>query len=80
MDLVDGDRGVHHVRLDGFLLDDGLDGLVDVAAIVVLMSIVAETVGWGYRIMAYWWISSLCTTGAWLWVCVVLVTFRWSLN
>jgi hypothetical protein len=29
VDLVDGDGGVHDARLDGLLLDDGLDGLVD---------------------------------------------------
>jgi hypothetical protein len=32
MDLVDGDGGVHHVGLDGLLLDDRLDNLVDVTA------------------------------------------------
>ena len=28
--LVDGDGGVDDVGLDGFFLDDGLDGFVDV--------------------------------------------------
>ena len=31
VDLMDGDGGVHHVRLDDFPLNDGLDGLMDVA-------------------------------------------------
>lgn len=31
VDFVDGDGGVYNLRLDDFLLDDGLDGLVDVA-------------------------------------------------
>lgn len=35
VDLVDGDGGVDHVGLDGLLVDDGLDGLVDVVVDVL---------------------------------------------
>ena len=35
VNLVDGDSGVDNVRLDGLLVDDGLDGLVDVVVDVL---------------------------------------------
>ena len=44
MDLMNRDGGVHDLGLDNFLLDDGLDSLVDVAREDILATAVTECV------------------------------------
>jgi len=47
VDLVDGDGGVGDVRLDGLLLDHGLDSLVDVVVLVLASDNRSDLAGGG---------------------------------
>jgi hypothetical protein len=64
VNLMNGNSGVDNVGLDGLLLDNGLDGLVD-----VLDDVSVYNIKWGAELT--WWTCSPPTVGAMLWLWVV---------